>query len=218
MENFYLIFCLVEIGMWKNWIVVRLSFLAWAVPIMVGCDPGVSGRDAPLPAPKARPIGALPDQGPASGRNHESSERLIGGMKFEFPGDWEEQSASSDFLLAEYRLPGTAGPGRLTFSTAGGGTTANIDRWKDQFQRGPGDPEPKESQITAAGKVATLIVAQGTFNDMLDKSRKPNWQILGVAIPIDADHNYFVKLTGPRETVTARRDEFLKFVESARFE
>lgn len=69
-----------------------------------------------------------------------------------------------------------------------------------------------------AGKAATLVDACGTFSDMFDKPKKPNWQILGVAIPIDAEHNYFVKLTGPRETVSARRDEFLKFVESAQFE
>ena len=152
------------------------------------------------------------------GQKREPTERSIGGMKFEIPADWEEQSLSSTVLLAEYALPGTAGAGRLTLSTMGGGTAANIDRWKDQFRRGPGDPEPKESQITVAGKVAALVEANGTFTDMFDKRQRSNWQLLGVAIPIDGEHNYFVKLTGPRETVEARRDQLVKFVESARFE
>jgi hypothetical protein len=104
-------------------------------------------------------------------------------------------------------------------STAGGGTRGNVDRWKDQFRRGPQDPEPSESDLMVAGKAATLVEARGTFQDMMDKNReKPNWQLVGIAIPIDPDHNYFVKLTGPRDTVSAKRDEFLKVVESARFE
>jgi gluconolactonase len=143
---------------------------------------------------------------------------LIGGIKFQIPADWEEGNANAA-IIAEYRLPGGAGAARLTLSTAGGGTEANIERWKQQFHRGSSDPEPKESRITAAGKPGTLIELHGSFSDMFaGGGSKPNWQLLGVAIPIDSDHNYFVKLTGPQKTVAARQEEFLNFVETARFE
>jgi hypothetical protein len=140
-------------------------------------------------------------------------------MKFEIPPDWEEKSLSNSMILAEYGLPGAAGVGRLTFSVAGGGTSANIDRWKGQFQRGPADPEPTESQITVAGKTVTLIEVSGTFSDTFGGGGpKANWQLLGVAIPIDSQENYFVKLTGPQSTVSARREEFMNLIGSARFD
>ena len=94
-----------------------------------------------------------------------------------------------------------------------------MNRWRGQFQPGPNDPESKESQITVSGKDVTLLELHGTFSDMFGGGApKSNWQLLGAAIPIDAENNYFVKLTGPTETVSAHREEFLKFIESARFE
>ena len=42
-----------------------------------------------------------------------------------------------------------------------------------------------------------------------------NWRMLGVAVPL-GPINYFIKLTGPQATVTAQKDAFVKFVESAK--
>lgn len=186
--------------------------------LTVGCAERIANEDVPVPVSKAEPLGGSDDESSAKPAR-EPGEKLIGGMRFEVPAGWEEKSLSSTMILGEFTLPGEAGPGRLTLSTAGGGTSANMDRWRGQFQVGPGDPEPKESKIFAAGQEVTLLEVTGTFNDSFGGGGpKPNWQLLGVAIPIDSDHNYFVKLTGPKGTVSARRDEFLKFVESARLE
>lgn len=183
-----------------------------------GCAERIAEEDVPIPVSKAEPLDSVSPAGSAK-PNREPGERLIGGMRFEVPVGWEEKNLSSTMILGEFTLPGDTGPGRLTLSTAGGGTSANMDRWRGQFQPGPNDPEPKESKIFAAGKEVTLLEVTGSFNDSFGGGGlKPNWQLLGAAIPIDADHNYFVKLTGPRETVSARRAEFLKFVESARLE
>ena len=47
----------------------------------------------------------------------------------------------------------------------------------------------------------------------------PGWVwmagMLGVAVPLGST-NYFLKMTGPAKTVAPRREEFLKFVETAR--
>lgn len=204
--------------MLKSWKVVGILGA-----ILIGCDASNSERNAPVPIAKATPLGATDNAETRAPRSGEPTERLIGGMKFEIPPDWEEKTLSNTMILAEFTLPGKAGPGRLTLSTAGGGTTANMDRWKDQFRRSSDDPEPKESIITVAGKDATMIDLHGAFADTTMGAApggglKSNWQLLGVAIPIDSDHNYFVKLTGPSETVSARHEEFLKFIQSARFD
>lgn len=184
-----------------------------------GCGLAGVETDVPVPTAKAQPLGGQPKQNESPRTTLEPTERLIGGVKFEVPAGWEEKSLSSSMILGEYSLPGEAGNARLTLSTAGGGTAANLERWRGQFQPGPNDPPASETTVTAAGKEVTLLDVHGTFNDSFGGGGpKPNWQLLGVAIPIDPDHNYFVKLTGPSETVTARREEFLKFVSSARFE
>lgn len=190
-----------------------------SVVLIMGCGLDYSEPAGPVPTAKAKPLNTGATQEQSSKPLQEPAERLIGGVKFEIPAGWEEKTLSNSMILAEFSLPGEAGSGRLTLSTAGGGTAANMDRWRGQFQTGPSDPAPSETQISAAGKEVTLLDVQGTFTDTFGGGGpKSNWQLLGVAIPIDADHNYFVKLTGPRETVTARREEFLKFVGTARFE
>ncbi|WP_040592690.1 hypothetical protein [Schlesneria paludicola] len=187
--------------------------------LVVGCDAAQSSKDTAVPTHKATPRDEASNTDAGSRVLQEPTEKLIAGIKFEIPAGWEEKTLSSNMIAGEYALPGDAGPGRLTLSTAGGGTAANMERWKGQFQRGPADPEPTETPLTVAGKNATLIEVHGTYTDMFGGGGpKSSWQLLGVAIPIDQDHNYFVKLTGPSETLAARRDEFLKFVESARFE
>lgn len=185
----------------------------------VGCDSATTESTVPLQMAKPAPNELTVDGNASAKTIVEPTEKTIGGVKFEIPAGWEEKALSSTMILGEYSLPGTAGVGRLTLSTAGGGTAANIDRWKGQFQRGPDDPEAKESPIAIDGKEGTMIEIHGAFNDTFGGGGpKTNWQLLGVAIPIDTQHNYFVKLTGPKETLTAKRDEFIKFVQSARFE
>ena len=186
--------------------------------MFVGCNSAETETEPPARIAKAPPIGE-DSRNASKGDLGEPAERLIGGIKFQIPAGWEEKTLSNNMILGEFTLPGEAGPGRLTLSTAGGGTSANMDRWRGQFQPGPNDPEPKESRIRGAGKEVTLLEVHGMFNDSFGGGGpKQNWQLLGVAIPVDSDHNYFVKLTGPKETVSARRDEFIKFIESSRFD
>ena len=185
----------------------------------IGCTNSDVEKNAPIQTAKAPAVESTTGGESSNQTIKEPTERRIGGVKFEIPAGWEEKALASTVLLGEFGLPGDTGPGRLTLSTAGGGTTANLERWKGQFQRGTDDPEPKETPLTIAGKASRLIEVSGTFTDTFGGGGpKSHWQLLGVAIPIDAEHNYFIKLTGPQSTIAARRDEFLKFVESARFE
>ena len=140
----------------------------------------------------------------------------VAGFKFMAPADWEEQPPKSQFVLGEFSIPGEGGTARLTLSSAGGGIEANVERWRGQFSPGPNDPEPRESEITFDGKPGTLVELAGSYTDMFaGGAPNKNWRMLGVAVPMGPT-NYFIKLTGPESTVAPRRDEFLKFVESAR--
>lgn len=152
---------------------------------------------------------------PAS-RPTEPYTKSMAGYRFTVPADWEAQPPKSEFVLGEFSIPGEGGPARLTLSSAGGGIEANLDRWRGQVQRGPKDPEPRESEIEFDGTKGTLLELAGTYSDMFSGgSPTRDWRMLGVAVPIGGT-NYFLKLTGPAGTVDPRRDEFVKFVTSAR--
>lgn len=183
--------------------------------LLVGCSEQPKPA-AEIPVAKAPPIDAPSDK-TSNEKKTEPYEATVGGVKFLVPADWVQEPAKSEFVLGEFSIPGAEGDGRLTLSSARGGVEANVDRWRTQFIPGPNDPEPRESEITFDGQKGSFVELAGTYSDMLTRGQNKNWRMLGVAVPVEGT-NFFVKLTGPAATVTPRREEFLKFVESAKFQ
>jgi hypothetical protein len=192
--------------------------VAWLVcgMVAIGCEDAQRPRDVPIAkAPALEAVSESPTKKDDKPKT-EPYEATVAGFKFTVPADWQEQPPKSQFVLGEFSIPGEGGPARLTLSSAGGGIEANVERWRGQFNPGPNDPEPRESEITLDGNKGTLVELAGTYTDMFSGGT-PNrsWRMLGVAVPMGPT-NYFVKLTGPAAILTARREEFVKFVESAR--
>ena len=187
--------------------------------VVLGCtEQPKPAPEVPVPVAKGFDVEIVPGASPSLSAKTEPYEATVGGFKFTVPADWQEQPPKSQFVLGEFSLTGEGGPARLTLSSAGGGLEANIERWQGQFSRGPNDPEPRQSEITFDGQKGTLVELSGTYTDMLSAGNPgKNWRMLGVAIPIGPT-NFFVKLTGPQATVTAQKDAFVKFVESAKAE
>ena len=185
--------------------------------VVLGCtEQPKPAPEVPVPVAKGFDVEIVPGASPSLSAKTEPYEATVGGFKFTVPADWQEQPPKSQFVLGEFSLTGEGGPARLTLSSAGGGLEANIERWQGQFSRGPNDPEPRQSEITFDGQKGTLVELSGTYTDMLSAGNPgKNWRMLGVAIPLGPT-NFFVKLTGPQATVTAQKDAFVKFVESAK--
>ena len=185
--------------------------------VVLGCtEQPKPAPEVPVPVAKGFDVEIVPGASPSLSAKTEPYEATVGGFKFTVPADWQEQPPKSQFVLGEFSLTGEGGSARLTLSSAGGGLEANIERWQGQFSRGPNDPEPRQSEITFDGQKGTLVELSGTYTDMLSAGNPgKNWRMLGVAIPLGPT-NFFVKLTGPQATVTAQKDAFVKFVESAK--
>lgn len=198
----------------------RLNHVLLVVGLVIlGCtEQPKPAPEVPVPVAKGFDVEIVPGASPSLSTKTEPYEATVGGFKFTVPADWQEQPPKSQFVLGEFSLTGEGGPARLTLSSAGGGLEANIERWQGQFSRGPNDPEPRQSEITFDGQKGTLVELSGTYTDMLSAGNPgKNWRMLGVAIPLGPT-NFFVKLTGPQATVTAQKDAFVKFVESAKAE
>jgi hypothetical protein len=199
--------------------VKRLVATMFAALLVAGCDVAGPPNSEPPPTLTAKPLHA-PKGKPGTGGDKGATgttERNFNGAVFQIPGDWEEVPKQSEFIAAEFQVPGPGGPARLTLSTARGGVAENIERWKGQFLRSSNDPPPKEAHLTIDGREATLVELFGSYQDMLQpRAPQTGSALLGVVIPL-RETNYFVKLTGPRETVLDVRESFLEFAGSARF-
>ena len=199
---------------------IRWSFTVIATAFL-GCDDaGTTQTEIPLATAKSLDAKAdASDSGEKStaGGDAATKERNFDGAIFRVPVKWEEMPRKSEFITAEFQVPGSGGPARLTLSTAGGDVASNIERWRGQFAPSPNDPAAKESQLTVDGRSATLVELFGTFRDSFGGGEpRAQWAMLGTVIPLKQT-NYFVKLTGPQSTLTEARDTFVKFVETAEF-
>lgn len=187
------------------------------VLLCCGCDePASRPQNVPIPTAPAKADSGADDQ-PAL--TTEAAEKRLAGVVVTIPAGWEERPLASDVILAEYRLSGTAGPARLTMSSTRGGVDANLERWHTQFTRTEGDPPPQQTTVSVDGVDAVILELHGTFRDSFtSQDPQPGWCMLGAAIPTGPEATFFVKMTGPRETVLARRDEFHNLVKTARLE
>jgi hypothetical protein len=192
--------------------------LSICVVALWGCaEPVQTGQDAPIPVAPAAPA-TTPSDADEPAVLEQPTEKRLAGVILAIPAGWEERPLNSDVLLAEYRLPGAAGPGRLTMSSTGGGIDANLARWRTQFSRGRDDPEPQQTTVSVDGVEAVILELHGTFRDGFSGGDpQPGWCMLGAAIPT-GPATFFIKLTGPRDTVLARRDEFHTLVKTARLD
>jgi hypothetical protein len=200
----------------------RFAAMVLTICWLSGCDDAAMNETAP-PMRTAKSLEPAGDDSSAATKDAAgATERKIGGATFLIPNAWREVPVEDvggfKAIDADYRIDGEVGEARLTLSSSGGGAAANIDRWKGQFQAGPNDPEPRESTLTVDGQEATLVELFGTFRDSFrGGDPQPDSAMLGVVIPIPGERHYFVKLTGPRETVLDAKDAILKLAETARF-
>lgn len=190
---------------------------------LAGCDSAATNQPAP-PIRKAKSDNPKPagvESSAAEKNPAGTTERTFGGATFQIPNAWREtplENAGFKILDADFRIDGKAGEARLTLSATGGGVAENIDRWKGQFQRGPNDPESRESSLNVAGREAKLVELFGTFRDGFRGGEpQPDSAMLGIVVPLTGT-NYFIKVTGPRATVLDAKDAILKLAETARFE
>lgn len=136
------------------------------------------------------------------------------------PASWKRvQPPTSRIVEAEFNLPHAEGDefdGRLTLMAAGGEQDANIGRWTGEFNQAAGQGAKIET-IKIAGAEATWVDIRGEWkgSSFAPIAPRPGYRMLAVIIPFTELNSYYVKFTGPKETVAAREEEFRTMVLSA---
>ena len=176
-------------------------------------------------------LGLMASRGAADEKKNDQQGTLvtIDGLQSRTPADWEEGTPTTKMRFKQFKLPGARKGDAAAelviffFGTGQGGSAEdNITRWKAQFEPPRGkkiDDVAKSNSFKVSGVDVTYLDVSGTylskfppFDPNAKTVRKPNYRMLGVVFE-SKDGPYFIKLTGPEDTVAHHKkgfDEWLK--------
>ena len=140
-------------------------------------------------------------------------------LELTLPTTWVKSDQVSSMRLATYEIPAAEGDtdkGELSvfsFPGGGGGVAANLERWIGQFSST--GRKLKVTQGTGKAKSSYYLAdISGTFNKpvgppILRKTQSaPGYRMLAAIIVMENEEVFYLKLTGPEETMKAQVDAF----------
>ena len=183
---------------------------------------------APAPAPDAGlgPIssrGTTPDGGAPTAPPSGEAAVENGKLQFDLPKAWTSETPGSSMRLAQASIPGAAGAGELGVfyfgAGQGGSIDANLQRWTDQMEAGPGTPKPARGTLESHGLKVTWVDVHGTLKPssmgMGPSSPVTDARLLGAVVE-GPGGPWFFKATGPDKTLAPQRDAFFAMLKSVR--
>ncbi len=203
--------------------ILALSILMGALGVVLaGAQQGSFGQSTPLP-PGHPPIGGqgsrpqIPAPPPGSGPTGQ-------GLTWTTPTAWTSETPTSSMRRAQYRIPGSGGPGECAVfyfgPGEGGDAQSNAARWAGQFRRPDGSSvgDAFKTREIKVGDIPVLMVeVTGTYVGGMGGGpsgpERPNQMLLG-AIAKGPDANWFFRATGPRATMEAQRAAFEGMIRS----
>jgi hypothetical protein len=152
------------------------------------------------------------------------------GITYTKPGDWKVVATTSTMRMAQFAIPRAAGDAAdaelvvYYFGGSGGSVDANIDRWIGQMKQPGGRASSavaKRSTRTINGLAVALVDVSGTYVAEMapgspERHNSPNFR-LRAAVVTTPNGPYFIKLTGPAQTVAAAETSFEQFLGSLRY-
>jgi hypothetical protein len=176
-------------------------------------DSGVGPISSRGTSPEAAAPPVAPS-GPAAGDSK---------LSFDLPKDWKPEPPRNNMRLAQATIPGPGGAGDFVLfyfgAGGGGGVDANLERWTDQMEAGPGTPKPERGTLTANGLKVSWLDLHGTLKPsgmgMGPSSPVPDARLFG-AIVEGPGGPWFFKATGPDKTLGSQREAFFQMLKTAR--
>ena len=120
------------------------------------------------------------------------------------------------YEFAVTAVDGDSQDGRVTIGGAGGGVTANLDRWKAQFVLADGDESLVQKKMKVADQTVHFLDLRGTYRPppFLGQPPQSDYRMLGAIIETDKVGSYYVRFYGPQQTVAANEKAFLALIDS----
>lgn len=187
-------------------------FLLLSAGLLPACDDGPRGG----PIEVVRTVAAPDVDLDASGAKRFGYEAPPPLFLFDLPENWREIEPAPLRDL-NFTIPGVGAAGDAECYASllqGGGTLDNVNRWRGQMSLDPYSDDELAALpvVDVVGRRSVLVDIEGTFQSMSGEAQD-EYRLLGVYAAFPA-FGFSVKMIGPRETVTAERDAFVRFVES----
>ena len=152
---------------------------------------------------------------------------LAGGkLTMKAPKDWIRKKPRTRIVEHEFAVTAVKGDkinGRVTFMRAGGGVEANIQRWMNQFTQPDGKLTKERTvikKLKIAGQQVRWVDIRGTYKDrrgpVAPAVLRKDYRMLGAIIGVKDLGDYFVKLYGPRRTISDSEKSFEGLIKSLR--
>lgn len=140
---------------------------------------------------------------------------VAGELRSHVPEGWTTEKPTSEMRVAQYKLPkadGDTEDGLLVVyyfgQGQGGSAQANIDRWINQVKQPDGQPskdKAKTDTLTVNGLSVNTVDVSGNYGGGMSPDSAPTNSNtvyrLRAAVVETPKGSYFVKLTGPANTV-----------------
>src|SRR5262245_27205731 len=154
----------------------------------------------------------------------------IDGLKSTAPANWKYAKPATNMQVASFTIPKAEGDmydATLTVyffgAGAGGGTKANLHRWKtlNKPDNGTKDEDAYKTTETKAGNVKiTVFEGNGTYkhkNRPFDPNEegelRPNYRLVGVIFE-SPNGPYFMRMVGPAKTMDASKKAFEEWLKN----
>jgi len=202
---------------------MRLHLLTF---LLLGCVIAMTGCTGKRQESKtSEPVTLKPESAHAPGNPAAATSNE--GLKFTASPGWIVESPSSSNRQAQYRLSRAEGDPEdaelviYYFGGQSGTTQANVDRWIGQFTKPDGTPASDTAKVTHKnpnGIPVTIVDVSGLYAGSMmamQQSGKPktHYRLLG-AIAEAGNGPWFIKLTGPANTVGKWESSFQSFIDS----
>jgi len=163
--------------------------------------------------------------------NQAPSVPASGELRFKAPDGWVTEKTTSGMRVAQYRLPKSevdlqdASLVLYYFGSAQGGSVqANVERWINQIKQPDGSSsqdKAKTETTTINGLKVTTVDVSGTYTAEMtpgggDRHNDEKYRLRAAVIETPKG-NYFVKLTGPVNTVAKWEQAYNDYLKSFEF-
>ena len=159
------------------------------------------------------------------------SQNVTGELHYKVPDGWTAEKPTSDMRLAQYKLPKAEGDGEDALLVLyyfgqgqGGSAQANIDRWINQIKQPDGQSSKERAKtetLTVNGLQVNTVDVAGHYSGGMSPDSAPadNKSIyrLRAAVIDTPQGSYFVKLTGPENTVGHWDQAYTNYLKSFEF-
>ena len=135
-----------------------------------------------------------------------------GNSIWEVPADWQVADAGP-FLFAKFSIASNGAKADVNISQLlgeGGGMLANVNRWRGQLGLSPLDEAGLAKIVSVVGGLSVV-----DFPGTNAKTGRPA-RLVAAVVP-HGSQTWFYKLMGDDAVVTAQKDAFFKFIQSAKY-